>query len=210
MKPVAFSSATRFTQAEELRLAFGDQTLGLQDGAEVTFRGQICLAPHVSFAGRCRLTDDVTVEHGCILTDVDLRNGTRVRAYSVVSGFESGQRNLLGPFCFIRDGCSAGDDVILGAHVEATRSSFGSGVKVSHRAFIGDATIGDRVIIGAGVVFCNFDGDARQATRIADAVTIGSGSLLVAPLTIGTHALVAAGSVVTKNLPEHARLVQKR
>ena len=113
-----------------------------------------------------------------------------MRAYSILTGVIAGGGNLFGPFCFVRDDCVVGNDCILGAHVETTRSQFGNQVEISHRAFVGDAIIGDNVIIGAGVVFCNFDGQERQPTRVGSGVTIGSGSLLVPPVTIGDGVLI--------------------
>jgi bifunctional UDP-N-acetylglucosamine pyrophosphorylase/glucosamine-1-phosphate N-acetyltransferase len=135
---------------------------------------------------------------------VQLGRNNRVRPYSILSDFTAGDRNLLGPFCFLRDGCVVEDDCILGAHVETARSHFASGVKISHRAFVGDADVGKDVIIGAGVVFCNWDGQGRQAAMI------GSGSLLVPPLTVGDAAVIAAGSTVTRDVPAGGKIIQKR
>jgi bifunctional UDP-N-acetylglucosamine pyrophosphorylase/glucosamine-1-phosphate N-acetyltransferase len=102
------------------------------------------------------------------------------------------------------------DDCILGAHVEAARSVFGSGVKISHRAFVGDSTIGDLTVIGAGVVFCNFDGRQRQSTLIGARVTLGSGVLVIPPVSVGNDAIVGAGSVVNKDVPPGVKVIQKR
>lgn len=116
----------------------------------------------------------------------------------------------MGPFCFLRDGCVVADRCILGAHVEAARSTFASGVRISHRAFVGDAEIGEDAIIGAGVVFCNYDGKGRQPSRIGARVTLGSGVLIVSPISVGDAALIAAGSTITKDVPAGARIIQKR
>ena len=195
---------------EALRELFQTDQLYLADGATLMLCGAIALGPNVSFVGDSRLVGPVTLETGCVLTNVNLGRDNLVRAYSILSDLTAGDRNIFGPFCFIRDNCRVQDDCILGAHMEAARSEFGSGVKISHRAFVGDARVGDGSIVGAGVVFCNFDGEGRQATSVGAHVTLGSGSLIVPPLSIGEGATVAAGSVVTKSLPAGAKLIQKR
>ena len=206
----SFETATTLRRQEALRDRFQTDQLYLADGAAVTLCGSVALGPNMTFAGDNRITGPITIETGCVLTNVRLGRDNLIRAYSILSDLEAGDRNLFGPFCFIRDNCRVQDDCILGAHLEATRSVFGSGVKISHRAFVGDARVGDGAIIGAGVVFCNFDGKYQQATSVGAQVTVGSGSLLVAPLSIGDGVTIAAGSVVTKSLPAGAKLIQKR
>jgi bifunctional UDP-N-acetylglucosamine pyrophosphorylase / glucosamine-1-phosphate N-acetyltransferase len=210
MFEASFPSARRIDSEEELRAAFGCDRLNLGAAAEVTFRGIITLAADVAFRGQCQLEDGNTIDQGSILTDVTLGRSNQIRPYSVLTRVQSGDRNVFGPFCFVRDDCRVGDDCILGAHVEAARSTFASGVKISHRAFIGDAELGTETIVGAGVVFCNWDGAGRQPTRVGAGVTLGSGSLLVPPLTIGDAALVGAGSTITRDVPAGARIIQKR
>jgi bifunctional UDP-N-acetylglucosamine pyrophosphorylase/glucosamine-1-phosphate N-acetyltransferase len=190
---------------------FQTRAIYLAAGASLTLRGVITLGPNVVFTGACVMDGPVSIEAGSQLADVELGPECRVRAHSVLSELKAGRRNLFGPFCFVRNSCVVGDDVILGAHVEAARSVFASGVKVSHRAFIGDAQVGENTILGAGTVFCNYvrDGGRKHATVGAD-VTVGSGSMLVAPLAIGDGATIGAGSVITKDVPANARIIQKR
>lgn len=210
MFTIRFDESFTIASEEALRAAFGSDLLYLAEGAQVTFDGDIALAPNVSFAGTCSLGSGTSVDTGSVLTNVRLGEANRVRPYSILSDLAAGARNLLGPFCFVRDGCTVGDDCILGTHVEAARSRFGSGVKISHRAFVGDAEVGEGTIIGAGVVFCNWDGQGRQPTQVGAHAVIGSGSLLVPPLAVGEGAIVAAGSTVTRNVPAGAKIIQKR
>ncbi|MBX9860471.1 MAG: hypothetical protein K2Y20_12910 [Sphingomonas sp.] len=205
-----FDEPRRITSEEALRAAFGSPLLYLAAGASVEFDGDIALAHDVSFAGVCAIGNGTSIDTGSVLTNVRLGTGNRVRPYSILSDVAAGERNLFGPFCFVRDGVQVGDDCILGAHVEATRSRFGSGVKISHRAFVGDADVGQGTIIGAGVVFCNWDGQGRQSTQVGANAVIGSGSLIVPPLTVGEAAVIAAGSTVTKDVAAHAKIIQKR
>lgn len=200
----------QFTDATALQAQFGTDRIALAEGASVTFEGQVALGTEIVFAGACRLANGTSVDNGCMLTDVRLGPDCRLRPYSILNQVEGGARNLFGPFCFVRDGCQIGDDCILGAHVEVARSRFGSGVKVSHRAFIADAVVGARTIIGCGVVFCNWNGARRQQTQIADEVMLGSGTLIIPPLKIGAVAVIGAGSVITRDIPAGARIIQKR
>ncbi len=205
-----FEQPTRIDDETQLRKLFGTDRLSLEASASVVFEGAITLGSDIVFSGDCRLGGGTSVGNGCILTNVDLGTENKVRPYSILSNVKAGSRNLFGPFCFIRDECIVGDDCILGSHVETARSVFASGVKISHHAFVGDANIGERTIIGAGVVFCNYDGSKRQPTWVGSGVTLGSGVLLVAPLSIGDGALVAAGSTVTKDVPKGSKIIQRR
>lgn len=210
MFEATFEVETRVQDEALLRSLFGTDRVDLTPGGAVTFIGEIVLGPGVTFSGDCRIVGPARIEKDSILTDVGVGAGTVVRSYSILCNLEAGEGNLFGPFCFIRDDCVVGDRCILGAHVETARSRFGDGVKISHRAFVGDAEVGANTIIGAGVVFCNWDGQARRTATVGAAVTIGSGSLLVSPVVIGDGATIAAGSTVTKDVSPGARLIQKR
>ena len=179
---IVFNMPVCINDETQLRNLFGTDRLSLESSASIVFEGAITLGPEIIFSGDCRLGSGVTIGNGCILTNVELGCENKVRPYSILSNVKAGSRNLFGPFCFIRNECTVGDDCILGSHVEAARSVFASGVKISHHAFVGDANIGERTIIGAGVVFCNYDGSKRQSTWVGSGVTLGSGVLLVAPL----------------------------
>jgi bifunctional UDP-N-acetylglucosamine pyrophosphorylase/glucosamine-1-phosphate N-acetyltransferase len=205
-----FDAPTRVADEQRLRALFGTERLNLDRSASVIFDGEVALGQDIAFSGDCILGPGTAISQGGILTDVKLGHGNRVRPYSILTRVEAGDRNLFGPFCFIRDGCIVADDCIVGAHVEAARSAFASGVKISHRAFIGDAQIGEHTIIGAGVVFCNWDGTGRQATHVGAKAVIGSGSLLVPPLRVGEGATIGAGSTITRDVPAGAKIIQKR
>jgi bifunctional UDP-N-acetylglucosamine pyrophosphorylase/glucosamine-1-phosphate N-acetyltransferase len=206
----SFSARTSFTETAALQAAFATDRVTLAAGASLVVEGEVELGTEIVFAGACALGRNSSVENGSILTAVRLGRDCQVRPYSILADLEAGPRNLFGPFCFIRDGCRVDSDCILGAHVEAARSRFACGVKVSHRAFIGDASIGSGTIIGCGVVFCNWDGAERRTTQVGEQVILGSGTLIVAPLTIGPRAVIGAGSVLTRDIAASARIIQKR
>lgn len=205
-----FEQPTLVDNQAQLQALFGTDRVSLEIPASVLFEGVITLGSEIVFSGNCQLGSGTTVGNGCILTNVVLGPGNKVRPYSILSNMKAESRNLFGPFCFIRDDCAIGNDCILGAHVEITRSVFASGVKISHRAFVGDAQVGERTIIGAGVVFCNFDGTVQKSIQVGSGVTLGSGTLLVAPLSIGDDVTVAAGSTVTKDVPTGSKVIQRR
>jgi bifunctional UDP-N-acetylglucosamine pyrophosphorylase / glucosamine-1-phosphate N-acetyltransferase len=207
---MSFDQATTIRSQEDLRRWFQSDHLFMEHHATLVLEGAINLGHGVKVAGSCAIGAGTSIDTGSVLTSVQLGRNNRVRPYSILSDFTAGDRNLLGPFCFLRDGCVVEDDCILGAHVETARSHFASGVKISHRAFVGDADVGKDVIIGAGVVFCNWDGQGRQATTVGDGAMIGSGSLLVPPLTVGDAAVIAAGSTVTRDVPAGGKIIQKR
>ena len=139
-----------------------------------------------------RLGDRVTLKPYCVLTD------------SVVEADAQ-----LGPFCHLRPKSHVGTAARVGNFVELKKSRLGRGSKASHLAYIGDATVGDGVNIGAGVIIVNYDGVDKHETKIGDGAFVGSNSSVVAPITIGDDAFVAAGSVVTKNVPPGALAVER-
>ena len=127
-----------------------------------------------------------------------------VRNHTVVtdSTVESGA--FLGPFAHIRPGSQVGEDAHIGNFVELKKATLGAGSKANHLAYIGDATIGDKVNVGAGTITCNYDGVAKHQTVIHDGSFIGSNSTIVAPVTVGKNAYVAAGSAITDDVPAGA------
>lgn len=210
MFTVIFKKPTRIDDEIQLRKLFKTDRISLEKSASVIFEGVITLGTEIVFSGDCKLEDGNLVNNGCAITNVALGPGNNVRHYSILSNIKAGKSNVFGPFCFIRDGCIIADDCILGSHVETARCVFASGVKISHHAFVGDAIIGERTIIGAGTVFCNFDGKLRQVTRVGSEVIIGSGVLLIAPLSVGDSTILAAGSTVTKDVPRGTKIIQRR
>jgi bifunctional UDP-N-acetylglucosamine pyrophosphorylase/glucosamine-1-phosphate N-acetyltransferase len=139
-----------------------------------------------------RLADDVTLKPYCILTD------------SVVE-----ERAELGPFCHLRPKAVIGARARVGNFVEVKKSRIGRGSKANHLAYIGDATIGDGVNIGAGTITCNYDGERKHETVIGDRAFIGTNSSLVAPITIGDGAYIGSGSVITRDVPPGALAIER-
>ena len=120
-----------------------------------------------------------------------------------------GSDATVGPFAYIRPGCTVGDDTRIGDFVELKKASIGNSTKVSHLTYIGDATVGERVNFGCGTVVVNYDGYEKNRTIIGDDCFIGCNTNLVAPLEVGDRVLTAAGTTVTKNVPEGALAVAR-
>ena len=148
-----------------------------------TIGANCTIGPHVQL-------DGVTVGGGCL-----------IRQGSVVSGSTLGNRVTVGPFAFIRPDCDVQDDARVGAHTELVRSVLHERVKMSHFSYVGDTEVGPGSNLGAGIVTCNYDGKAKHHTKIGDGAFIGSDAILVAPVIVGAGAYVAAGSVITKDVP---------
>ena len=205
-----FKQRTTFKSSLELQKALGINDLSLEEGSSVEFKGEISIYNNISFKGNCIIETGVSIENGSILENVNIGKGSTIRPYSIIRDSKFGLNNIIGPFCFIRDNTSAGDNCILGSHVEIARSKLGNNIKISHQAYIGDASICDDSIIGAGSIFCNFDGTQRQNSFIDKNVIIGSGTLIVSPINIGQKSVIGAGSIITKNIKPNSLIIQKR
>ena len=127
-----------------------------------------------------------------------------IRNYCVITESSVATRAVLGPFAHLRPASHVLDGAHIGNFVELKKTTLGRGSKASHLTYLGDATIGDDVNIGAGTITCNFDGRSKNPTVIEDGAFIGSDSALVAPVTVGHGAYVAAGSTITEDVPANA------
>ncbi len=167
----------------------------------VTIGIDTVLHPNVSLAGRTVVGAECVVSAGCQVTDTTIADGVLLKPYCVLaeSTVETGAQ--LGPFCHLRPLSHVGANAKIGNFVELKKSRIGRGSKVPHLSYVGDTQMGEGVNVGAGTITCNYDGAKKHETVIGDGVFVGTNSSLVAPLTIGEGAYVAAGSVITKNVP---------
>jgi bifunctional UDP-N-acetylglucosamine pyrophosphorylase / glucosamine-1-phosphate N-acetyltransferase len=141
---------------------------------------------------------------GSILRNVTLGAGSHVLPYSVVEDTVAGERVHVGPFARLRNGNLLGDQVRIGNFVELKKTTMHHGAKANHLAYLGDSTVGSSSNVGAGTITCNYDGIHKHATTIGQGCFIGSNSTLVAPLDVGDHSYVAAGSVITQTVPANS------
>ncbi len=210
MKSIYFEKKTKFESSDALQEITGLSNIFFDKNTAVTFEGKIFLNDGIYFRGKCVIDNGVSIDSGSILKNARIGKKSNIRSHSMIEDSSFGDSNIIGPFCFIRNKTKVGNNCIIGSHVEVARSKISSNVKISHQAFIGDAIIDKSVIIGAGVVFCNHDGSGKNSSHVGEGSMIGSGSMIIAPIKIGSHAIIAAGSVVNKNVEDKTKFIQKR
>jgi bifunctional UDP-N-acetylglucosamine pyrophosphorylase/glucosamine-1-phosphate N-acetyltransferase len=168
--------------------------------------GATLTAPEtVFFAFDTALAPDVEIEpHVVFGPGVSVAAGARIRAFSHLEGCAVAEGATVGPFARLRPATTVGAGAHVGNFCELKAVDLGAGAKVNHLTYLGDAAVGQRTNVGAGTITCNYDGFAKHRTSIGDDVFVGSDAVLVAPLTVGDGALIAAGSVVTRDVEADA------
>jgi bifunctional UDP-N-acetylglucosamine pyrophosphorylase/glucosamine-1-phosphate N-acetyltransferase len=161
------------------------------------------------FEGDVKLADDVAIGAYCVLRDVSVGPGSVIAPFSQLEGATIGARCRVGPYARLRPGAALDEEVHVGNFVEVKASRMGAGAKANHLAYVGDAQVGARVNVGAGTITANYDGAAKHRTVIEDDASIGSNSVLVAPVTVGKGATIGAGSVITEDAPPEALTVAR-
>jgi bifunctional UDP-N-acetylglucosamine pyrophosphorylase/glucosamine-1-phosphate N-acetyltransferase len=184
-----------------------EQGVTLMDPARIDVRGELICGRDVTidvgcvFEGRVELGDGVTVGPHNVLIDASIAAGVQIKPFCHIEQAVVGAGSIIGPYARLRPGAVLADDVHIGNFVEIKNTQVGSHSKANHLAYIGDATIGERVNIGAGTITCNYDGANKFRTVIEDDAFIGSDSQLIAPVTVGKGATLAAGTTLSKDAP---------
>jgi bifunctional UDP-N-acetylglucosamine pyrophosphorylase/glucosamine-1-phosphate N-acetyltransferase len=173
-------------------------------GADVAIGRDTALYPNVRLEGTTVLGEGCTVHAGSRIADSVLGDNVTVKDCCVIEQCRIAAEASIGPFAHLRPGAVLGRKAKIGNFVEVKKSAIGDGSKANHLAYIGDATIGKDVNIGAGVITCNYDGFQKHPTTIEDNVFVGSDAQLVAPVRIGAGAVVAAGATITRDVPADA------
>lgn len=205
--PWQLSQLERAWQLREVR-ALCTQGARVIDPARLDIRGTVTVGRDVQIdvnvilEGTVELGDGVSIGPFTRLKDVKLAAGTVVKPHCDLDGVVSEGAADIGPFARLRPGTVLADGSHVGNFVETKKVHLGVGSKANHLTYLGDAVIGSKVNIGAGTITCNYDGVNKSQTTIGDNAFIGSNSALVAPVTIGDGATIAAGSVITRNAPE--------
>jgi bifunctional UDP-N-acetylglucosamine pyrophosphorylase/glucosamine-1-phosphate N-acetyltransferase len=171
---------------------------------EIEVGADAVIEPGVRLRGRTRIGARCRIGQGSILADATIGDDVLVRPYTLVEEATVGAGSVLGPFARLRPGTELAEGVHVGNFVETKKARLGKGSKANHLTYLGDAVIGAGVNVGAGTITCNYDGEKKHETRIGDGAFIGSDSILVAPIQIGAGAYVAAGSTLTKGVPDGA------
>ena len=154
--------------------------------------------------GFTRVGEGSLVDVGCVLTNADIAEGVALKPYSIVTDSTVRARAQIGPFSHLRPESDIGEEAHVGNFVETKKTRLDRGAKANHLAYLGDGFVGENANIGAGTIFCNYDGFQKQITRIGKGAFIGSDSQLVAPITIGDGAYVGTGTTVTMDVPANA------
>ena len=180
----------------------------LRDPSRVDIRGELTCGQDVEidfntlFEGNVTLGSNVKIGPNVIIKDSSIGNDTQILPGTIIESSIIGEETILGPNARIRPGTILGNKVKVGNFVETKKAILGEGTKANHLAYIGDAEIGKNCNIGAGTIFCNYDGANKHKTLLGDNVFIGSNSVLVAPVKLEDDSFVAAGSAVNTNIPK--------
>ncbi|MES2979285.1 MAG: bifunctional UDP-N-acetylglucosamine diphosphorylase/glucosamine-1-phosphate N-acetyltransferase GlmU [Pseudomonadota bacterium] len=216
--PVQLAELERVYQ---LRIAndLMEQGVRLADPSRLDVRGQLTCGRDVEidvncvFAGKVSIGDGASVGANCVISNASIGAGAVIQAFTHIDGekigVEVGEGALVGPFARLRPGARLGPDVHIGNFVEVKNSTLARGAKANHLAYLGDATVGERVNYGAGSITANYDGANKLRTVIEADVHVGSNCVLVAPLTLGAGGTIGGGSTITKDTPPGALSVAR-
>ncbi len=217
--PVQLAALERALQVRTA-LALMEQGVRLADPARFDVRGTLHCGMDVDidvncvFAGAVVLGDNVSIGSSCVIMDATIESGAVIQAFTHIEG-QAGKPVLLGagakvgPFARLRPGANLGEDVHIGNFVEVKNATLAKGAKANHLAYIGDASVGERVNFGAGSITANYDGVNKHKTVIEADVHVGSNCVIVAPATLGAGGTIGAGSTVTKDTPAGALTVAR-
>jgi bifunctional UDP-N-acetylglucosamine pyrophosphorylase/glucosamine-1-phosphate N-acetyltransferase len=176
---------------------------------EVEIGKDTIIYPNCYLLGKTSLGEGCVIESGCKLMDTRVGNFATIRAFSVITESVLEDRVSVGPFAHLRPETVLREGSKIGNFVEVKKSVIGRGTKANHLSYLGDATLGQKVNVGAGTITCNYDGRKKHPTIIEDEVFIGSNTELVAPIKIGRGAIIGAGSTITKEVPPDTLAVSR-
>ena len=178
-------------------------------GPDVEIGADTILHPGVYLEGRTRIGASCEIHSGVRIVDSTIDDGVVINNFCVIRESHVRVGATVGPFAHIRPQSDVGDGAHVGNFVELKKTTLGAGSKANHLAYLGDATIGEKVNVGAGTITCNYDGTRKHPTIIEDGAFIGSDSQLIAPVRIGKGAYVAAGSSITDDVPAGALAIAR-
>jgi bifunctional UDP-N-acetylglucosamine pyrophosphorylase/glucosamine-1-phosphate N-acetyltransferase len=220
--PVQLAELERAWQ-KQVALQLMTDGVRLADPARLDVRGTLRCGQDVAidvncvFEGEVTLGEGVSIGANCVIVNASIAAGAVIHPFTHIEGGAAGSKDavevgpgaLVGPFARLRPGARLGEQVHIGNFVEVKNSTLAKGAKANHLAYLGDATVGERVNYGAGSITANYDGAFKHRTVIEADVHVGSNCVLVAPLTIGAGGTVGGGSTVTKDTPAQALTVAR-
>ncbi|HWV17505.1 MAG TPA: bifunctional UDP-N-acetylglucosamine diphosphorylase/glucosamine-1-phosphate N-acetyltransferase GlmU [Rhodocyclaceae bacterium] len=185
-----------------------DEGVTLADPARIDIRGSlkcgrdVFIDVNTVFEGEVEIGDGTHISANCVIRNTKVGANVVIHPFTLTDDAIIGDESLIGPYARLRPGAALGKDVHIGNFVEVKNARIADHSKANHHAYLGDATIGSRVNVGAGTIICNYDGANKHHTVIEDDVFIGSDTQLVAPVTVRKGATIAAGTTLTKEAPE--------
>ncbi|HRI67472.1 MAG TPA: bifunctional UDP-N-acetylglucosamine diphosphorylase/glucosamine-1-phosphate N-acetyltransferase GlmU [Polyangium sp.] len=177
--------------------------------AQVVVENDAVIEHHVVLRGKTRIGEGAKIDVGSVLTDVVVAPRAMVKPYSVCTSSTIGEQAQIGPFSHIRPDSQIEAEAHIGNFVETKKTIVRRGAKANHLAYLGDGDIGEGANVGAGTIFCNYDGFKKHKTEIGQGAFIGSDTQLIAPVRIGVGAYVATGTTVTKDVPDDALAISR-
>jgi bifunctional UDP-N-acetylglucosamine pyrophosphorylase/glucosamine-1-phosphate N-acetyltransferase len=195
--------------ADSLRRAGATIRASARVDAGVVVEGDAILEHAVVLRGATRIGAGARIDVGSVLTDVTVAAGAQVKPYTVAQSSTIGEKAQIGPFSHLRPESTIEADAHIGNFVETKKTIVRKGAKANHLAYLGDGDVGEGANVGAGTIFCNYDGFKKHKTDIGPGAFIGSDSQIVAPVRIGAGAYVATGTTVTKDVPDGALAISR-
>jgi bifunctional UDP-N-acetylglucosamine pyrophosphorylase/glucosamine-1-phosphate N-acetyltransferase len=168
---------------------------------DISYGRDLTIDVNVVLEGQIKLGNNVSIGANCLIKDATLGDDVTLLPGTIIDGAVIGNAATIGPYARLRPGTVLADKVKVGNFVETKKTVMGEGSKANHLAYIGDAELGAGVNIGAGTIFCNYDGVNKHTTTLGDDVFVGSNSVLVAPVELENGVFVAAGSVINRAVP---------
>ncbi|MFI5301490.1 MAG: bifunctional UDP-N-acetylglucosamine diphosphorylase/glucosamine-1-phosphate N-acetyltransferase GlmU, partial [Polyangiales bacterium] len=176
---------------------------------EVTIAEDVTIERGVVLRGNTCIASGATIDVGCVLTHVTVEAGATIKPYTIATDSIIGPRAVVGPFSHLRPATVLAEESHVGNFVELKKTTLGKRSKANHLAYLGDGVVGEDVNVGAGTIFCNYDGFNKHVTTLEDGAFIGSDSQLVAPVRVGKGAYVATGTTVTRDVPADALAISR-
>ena len=187
-----------------------NQGITVSDPSRLDVRGEVVSGKdcsidiNVILEGNVELGDNVSIGPNCVIKNTKIGSNTNIEAFSHIDAATVGENCTIGPYARLREGSQIKAAAKVGNFVETKNSILGEGAKANHFTYLGDTEVGKDTNIGAGTITCNYDGKEKHKTIIGSESFVGSNTSIVAPVTVGSNATIAAGSVITKDVPDNA------
>lgn len=195
---------------DELRKYFKNNTLYLDKNSKLTFFKDLKVGSNNRFSGKVIIGKKNKIFDNCTFVNAKIGNYNKIESNSYIKDSKINNSNKIGPFAFIRSDCKIGDFNRVGVFVEIVRASIKHNVQISHQAIIIDISLGNNVIIGAGVCVANYYKNKTNKSIVGRATLIGCNTTIVSPVNIGSDVIIGAGSLINFNVSNKKKILQKR